>query len=37
MYRVLLKVDRVSMRIREAVDLTILIRKDHRHFTHCRG
>lgn len=37
MYRVLLKVDSVRMRIREAVELQIVVRKDHRHFTHCRG
>lgn len=37
MFRVLLRVESVRLRVRENVDLQIIIRKDHYHFTHCRG
>jgi hypothetical protein len=37
MFRVLLRVEGVRLRVREEVDLHIVIRKDHHHFTHCRG
>jgi hypothetical protein len=37
MYKVLLKIDRVSLRIKETVELHVVIRKEHKHFTHSRG
>ena len=37
MLRVLLKVENVKLKVREDVNLHILIRRDHHHFTHCRG
>lgn len=36
MFRVLLKVDSVRLRVKEPVGLHILIKKDHKHFSHCR-
>jgi hypothetical protein len=37
MLRVLLRIDTVRLKVREDVDLHIVIRKDHHHFTHARG
>lgn len=36
MYRVLLKIDRVCLRIKESVELSIQIRKNDRQFVHCK-
>jgi hypothetical protein len=36
MLRVLLKVDRVSLRIKESVELHILIRKGQSYIYHCK-
>lgn len=37
MFRVLLKIEKVNLKIIEGVELHILIRKDHRFFTFCKG
>jgi hypothetical protein len=37
MYRVLLKIDQVSMRIKEAVALHLIIKKKQDFFTHCKN
>jgi hypothetical protein len=37
MYRVLLKIEKVSLKIVEEVELHILIRKEHKFFTFCRN
>lgn len=37
MLRVLLRIDTVRLKVREEVDLHIVVRKDHHHFTHARG
>lgn len=36
MLRVLLKIDRVTIRIKEAVELHILIKKGQKYLTHCK-
>lgn len=36
MLRVLLKIDRVCIRIKEAVELHILIKKGQKYLTHCK-
>lgn len=35
MFRVQLRIEKVSMRVREPVELRVLIRKDHRFFAFC--
>jgi hypothetical protein len=34
---VLLRVEAVRLRVRESVEVQIVVRKDHYHFTHSRG
>lgn len=36
MFRVLLKIDKVNIRIKEAVHIHIIVKKKQEYFTHCK-
>jgi hypothetical protein len=37
MYRVLLKIDKVCIKIKEAVGIIIIIKKNNDYFAHCKN